>query len=432
MRALAFLFALPACVAGNPPLPMTADAAPDDEPFEGGSIVTACGESIVTIVGSTAPRPGSAVLGAQPAPRQMHLGLAGDPTRSVVAMWRTDQETLASTVEYGTAGTLDQTSDGHTFRYQPSGGKAVRLHEVHLCGLTPDTPYSYRVGGRGADGTEVWSDTFTFRTAPDLVATPDAEVTIGVLGDTRGGAVVWQQSIETLDALGAPDLLLFSGDAVSLGTEQGEWDDFFDRAEPLLRRVPVISAHGNHDLNSQNYYDSFAMPGDEEDYAIDYGAMHLTVLNDSPLVIEDLRGKAADFLEADLTAHDSAAWKIVMHHRPLWSACNFHGGDEDLRGIWGPIFDLHRVDVVLSGHDHNYERTKPMRGATPQTTAADGTIYVIAGSAGAQLYDSGMGFWTEFSEKTFNLVILRVRVGQLAATAYREDGSMLDQFMILK
>jgi 3',5'-cyclic AMP phosphodiesterase CpdA len=352
-----------------------------------------------------------------------------DPATSVVVLWRSDEETLATTLEYGEGTSTDQRADGITHMFQPSGGRPVRVHEVHLCGLRADTQYSYRVGGEGQDGSESWSQVYTFRTAPTAA---DAEVVIGVIGDTRSGYTIWEECLGVLGQVGPPDLILFNGDSVLIGTDRAEWDEFFDRSGSLLPYAPMLVAHGNHDLNSPNYYGQFALPGDEQNYGIDYGPVHLTVLNDSPDDEGDLAGRAVDFMQADLGAAAAAPWKIAMHHRPIWSACAFHGGDEALRALWGPIFDTHRVDLVLSGHDHNYERTKPMRGETPQATAADGTLYVVVGSAGAQLYDAGMGFWTEFSEKAYSVMILRVRAGMLAATAYRQDGTLLDQFMILK
>ena len=94
--------------------------------------------------------------------------------------------------------------------------------------------------------------------------------------------------------------------------------------------------------------------------------------------------------------------------------------------------DGNLVDLVLNGHDHDYERTKPMRGATPGATPADGTVYLVVGSAGAALYDAGSMFWTEKSEKTYNFVILKIRRTKLDMTAYRLDGTVLDSLTITK
>ncbi|MGZ3429440.1 MAG: hypothetical protein ACXVCV_22470, partial [Polyangia bacterium] len=103
-----------------------------------------------------------------------------------------------------------------------------------------------------------------------------------------------------------------------------------------------------------------------------------------------------------------------------------------MRNAWGSIIDVDGVDVVFNGHDHDYERSKPMHNNAPQPTTANATVFVVVGSAGADLYDNGSDFWTAFSEKTFSFAIVRVRTGSLQMTAYRDDGTMLDSMMLIK
>jgi hypothetical protein len=430
--ALAIL-PLAGCLKGTPE--QAVDDVDAGAPTEGGSIhVESCGYDVTTRYSATAPVVGTPVFGDDPTPRVVHLGLQGDARDSVVIQWRTvDETTRASTVELGEGTALDQTIEGLTYMYISGfngNDGTVRMHEAHLCGLSPDTTYSYRVGGVDGD-VEHWSPTYQFRTAPDPATQPDAEITLAFVGDSRDGYDIWAALVAEMQARD-PDLILFSGDAVTIGAVQLEWETFFTEAEPLFATVPVISAHGNHDVNSINYYSQFAMPGDEENFAIDYGPMHLTVLNDTPLDVGDLRGKIRDFLEADLEASQDAPWNILMHHRPIYSASTNHGSDTTLRDEWGPLIDQFAVDVVLSGHDHDYERTKPMRGGAPQPSAADGTIYVVSGGAGASLYGNGTDTWTEYSEKTHSAVILELRPGSLDVTAFREDGSMIETFSIVK
>ena len=57
--------------------------------------------------------------------------------------------------------------------------------------------------------------------------------------------------------------------------------------------------------------------------------------------------------------NSTAAWKICYFHHPLYSDGKFHGPDLDLRSTLVPLFQKYGVDVVLSGHDHVYERLKP-------------------------------------------------------------------------
>jgi len=67
-------------------------------------------------------------------------------------------------------------------------------------------------------------------------------------------------------------------------------------------------------------------------------------------------------------------WKICYFHHPLYSSGGRHGSEVDLRRILEPLFVKHGVSVVLSGHDHIYERIKPQKG-----------IYYFVAGAGGQL-----------------------------------------------
>jgi hypothetical protein len=419
------------CVKGTP-------GADDDSTGDGGTFDTSgghytvpgCGYDIVTVAGAEAPHDGGTTIGTNPDPVRVHLGFGGDPTTSIAILWSTDEATDVSAVKYGEGAALDQTASGATFRYIAGiggVGDTVRMHEAHLCGLTPDTQYSYQVGAEGH-----YSATYTFRTAPDIGADPSAEVRIAIVGDSRTGYDKWAQVASEIQAKGV-DMVMFSGDAVTLGQVQDEWDMFFDAAGDLAANTAMVSAMGNHDLDSVNYYSEFAMPGDEENYSYDYGHAHMTVLNDSPLDLADLTGSTATYLDQDLTA-TTQTWKILNHHRPFWSSGTSHGGDSTLRGDWGPTVDAHHVDLVVNGHDHIYERSKPMNGETPVVDPANGTIYVVSGGAGANLYGVDAGnFWTEVAESTYSYGILTIGPTMLTLEEFRPgESTPFDTFTLTK
>jgi len=419
--------ALAACVQGNPE-----GLGQNQATFNGGTITPAgCAYTVTTRIGAEAPVLGDDQVGADPTIKHVHLGLASDPRTSIVVTWRTlDDDTRAGKVVFGTGGALTSEVQAFTFLYQ-SGigglGEQVRIHEAHLCGLTADTEYSYQVVSDAAHTSPL----YTFRTAPDIVATPDAEVVIASVGDSRDGYAVWAQLIGELQTR-TPDLVLFSGDAVTIGQFQEEWEEFFAVAEPLFARVPIISVHGNHDLNSINFYSQFAMPGDEQNFSFDYGHAHITILNDSPEQLGDLTGVIKEFLRADLMANQAKRWKIVNHHRPVYSASTRHGTDLTLQMEWAPIFDQFHADLVLAGHDHDYERTYPMKNVQQQPTPADGTVYVVSGGAGADLYDNGTDFWTAYSQKTHSALTLRVRNDLVEMNAFDPAGTAIDSLTITK
>lgn len=424
---LAPLLLAAACVQGNP------EGLGSDLPqFNGGTFaVPGCGYSVTTRLGAEVPAPASDELGPDPSIKHVHLGLTGDPRTSIVVTWRTlDDETRAGKVLYGPDGALTAEVEAITFAYQAGFGglgQLVRIHEAHLCGLQPGTEYAYQVV---SDPAHV-SPQYTFRTAPDVAATPDAEVIIASVGDSRDGYAVWAQLVgELVERI--PDLVLFSGDAVTIGQFQEEWEEFFAAGEPLFTRAPVVSVHGNHDLNSVNFYSQFAMPGDEQNFSFDYGHAHVTALNDTPEQLGDLSGKIKEFLRADLEASAGARWKLANHHRPIYSASTRHGSDLTLATEWAPLFDQHHVDLVLAGHDHDYERTHPMKGAQQQPSPAEGTVYVVSGGAGADLYDNGSDFWTALSQKTHSAVTVRVRRDLLQLDAFDPAGTPVDALTITK
>jgi 3',5'-cyclic AMP phosphodiesterase CpdA len=425
---------LTACGGSSPSAPLPDGPAEVDN---GGTLLLpACGYSVTTPMGAEAPvvvPSASAPLGADPTPRQIHLGLAGDPVHTMAVLWRTaDETTTATTVRYGTQSVTENSVDGLSFRYVTgfgSDGPRVRMHETHLCGLAPDTTYRYQVGGKGSDGRESWSVEHSFRTAPDVAADPSAQVTALVIGDTRGIYLNWGPLLAAADQAASPDLVLFTGDLVFLSNVQSEWDGFFDAAEPVLARVPFLTAKGNHEFDSTAYACMNALPGDEHDFGLDYGPFHLTVLDDTPDDDSTIAGAKRAFLAADVAAHAAAPWRLLLHHQPMFSSAQNHGSNLELRAAWEPVVDAQGIDLVLSGHDHDYERSKPLRAG--QVTSG-GAIYVVSGGAGNDLYTNGSSDFTQASEKTQNYVVLTVRKGQLDARAFRDNGTLLDSFTLIK
>ena len=390
-----------------------------------GSIeIPGCGYSVTTQYGAEAPKLSGDNVGSDPTPRLVHLGIVGDPKTSIVAQWRTADETTTKTeIRYAeganlAADQLTKTAKGIHFRYAGTGTDLFHMHQAHLCGLAPATTYSYQVGAGNA-----WSPVYTFHTAPDVGANPDAEVVFGFVGDSRGGYDVWAQLAAQIQ-MRAPDLVLFSGDATTIGITQDEWEEWFAAAEPLLATVPVVPTNGNHEANAINFYSQFAMPGDQQNFGFDYGFAHIFVANDTPDDPSALTGATPAAIDADFTAHENARWKLLMHHRPMWSSGTRHGSDLTLQASWGPIVDKHHLDLVLNGHEHMYELSYPLLGGQVQASAATGTVYVVAGGAGAELYGwMTPGFWSQYIEMTHTAAMLHVRGSQLTMDSFHADGS---------
>ncbi len=97
----------------------------------------------------------------------------------------------------------------------------------------------------------------------------------------------------------SPDLILFSGDAVTLGIGQLSGRSS-STAPSRCSRAPVISAHGNHEGKLASTTTAFPMPGVEENFSFDFGHVHLTVANDTPEDPGGLRAPRATSLRGGL------------------------------------------------------------------------------------------------------------------------------------
>lgn len=413
-----------------PWLLVSACSGGDDEPpfsDQGGTLeLEDCGYAVTTRLGADVPRLAGDTIGPAPAPRAVHLGLVGDPRTSIVAQWRTaDETTTAGSLRYAAGeglspAQLTKTVRGLQFGYRATGADLYRVHQAHVCGLEPGTTYSYQVGAG-----EAWSPVYTFHTAPDVEANPDAEVVFGFVGDSRGGYDVWAQMVAQLQQR-TPDVILFSGDAVTVGLAQYEWEEFLGVGEPLFATVPLVMTNGNHEANAINFFSQFALPGDQENFGLTYGAARIFVANDSPEDPNALAVSTPQLIDADFTEHASARWKLLMHHRPMYSSGMRHGSDLSLQAAWGPIVDKHGVDLVLNGHEHQYEITKPIAGGVVQPTNTTGTVYVVAGGAGAELYGFGTpGEWSDYREEGHSAAMIRVRTSQLTLEPFRADGTAI-------
>jgi 3',5'-cyclic AMP phosphodiesterase CpdA len=404
-------------------------------------------------------------IGAAPMPDHVHLSLAGPTDTSFAVNWRTDVDTKATQVLYGEDEAAVAAAEGptetvkrvtgHHMLYGSAldGEERTRVHEVHVCGLEAGTAYFYKVGGPGA-----WSEVFDAATAPPVGSTD--VIRFAVLGDSRNEPTIFAQEQEAIDAH-AVDFQLFTGDAVAIGQNQDDWNEFFEATtgafsvQDGLARTPLMVVNGNHENLAVNYVAQFALPQEvtegetiqgEEWYSFDYGNIHVVALNDTPEAT-GVGPSQLGWLEADLAAVDreKTPWVIAMHHRSTYSCGGNHGSDLDLRAAWQPIFDEHEVDFVFSGHDHLYERSVPIRGldgtdpiladATAGGVPVDGsgTLYVVAGGAGAPLYGAdGSCNHTFVTESVRNYIVVEVEDRTVRYTAYRVQGTVLDEFEYTK
>lgn len=281
--------------------------------------------------------------------------------------------------------------------------------------LEPDTIYCYRVMDAGQPLTE----RIGFRTAP----TADSDRTIGVLalGDSGAGSSDQYSLLGQMEEV-PYQLMIHTGDlAYESGTLSQIEHNVFDVYNDLFRHIPFYPASGNHDYSTASgapFRSVFALPengNDEKWYSYDWGRIHFVALDTE----SDYETQAA-WLDADLAA-SSLPWKVVYLHRPPYSSGN-HGSDTRLRKLLAPILESRHVQLLLSGHDHHYERMTPLGGVQ----------YIVTGGGGRGTYSTGSSSFTAFSESVIHYVYLEVGRDEAVLHAIDAEGTEFDSVVVLR
>jgi hypothetical protein len=113
-------------------------------------------------------------------------------------------------------------------------------------------------------------------------------------------------------------------------------------------------------------------------------------------------------------------------HYPPYSAGS-HGSDMIIRDRYSPLFEEFSVDMVFSGHDHNYQRTVPLARAAP---AEDGVTYIVTGGGGAPLYDMDSVDWTAVTRKAHHFVLIKIVGNSLRLSAIDSKGEVFDELAL--
>jgi hypothetical protein len=273
-------------------------------------------------------------------------------------------------------------------------------------GLSADTIYCYAVWNGGTSLVARAG----FRTAPARDTT--RPIRFLAFGDSGGGGSDQYALRAQMDEL-PYELIVHTGDLAYGSGALSELDhNFFDVYDELVRSIPTYAAAGNHDYVTTGgapFREAFAFDGGRTWYAFDRGPLHVAVFD-----TESDHAPQAAWLEQDLAA-TSQPWKIVVLHRPPYSS-GTHGSDGGLRSLLAPIFVRHGVQLVLAGHDHDYERT----------TQQDGVTYVVTGGGGIGTRPVGTSGFTAFSEDVIHLVYGEVERDRLLLHAIDASGGQFD------
>lgn len=222
--------------------------------------------------------------------------------------------------------------------------------------------------------------------ACDAAAAGDREV------DDRDPSGCRQSQTAALIASLHPDAVL------PLGDEQypsGSRDSFDRGYAPSWGRFNAI-AHpvpGNHEYQTPNaagyfgYFGKRAGSGSTGYYSFDAGAWHFIALNGNCWRVGGCAAGSPQerWLRADLAAHRGKC-VLAYWHQPRFSSA-LHGSDTAYEPFWRDLYDA-KADVVLNGHDHDYERFAPQR-PDGSTDVSGGIREFVVGTGGKSHYRFG-------------------------------------------
>jgi hypothetical protein len=258
--------------------------------------------------------------------------------------------------------------------------------------------------------------------APVQVPNRSGSFKFAVLGDFGTGSQAQYQLAEQMAKVRGRfpyDVVMLVGDNL-YGSERPQ--DFVAKFErpykPLLDAgVKFYASLGNHDAREQRFYKLFNMDGKLYYRFSPRPDVSFFMLESSYPVPEQLQ-----WLEQEIKASKSQ-WKIPVFHHPLYSSGDRHGSDLRLREVLEPLFLQSNVSVVLTGHDHFYERVLPQKGIT----------YFVVGSGG-QLrkgnIDRGSGITAKGFDTDQAFMIAEIAGDEMYFNAISRRGDTVDSGVV--
>lgn len=248
---------------------------------------------------------------------------------------------------------------------------------------------------------------------------PAPTLRMAIAGDTGDSGSHLDAVANAIDALGAEDpydALLLLGDTVYPDGDPRRLPEtvFGPFGTTLGRGASLYAILGNHDVLGgfgEAQMAALGQPG--RWWSVHLGDIHLVGLDSNDLDNPD----QLEFLDETLRTSESR-WKIVALHHPPYSA-GYQGSNQQARDLIVPIVTRHHVQLVLSGHDHDYQRSNPI----------DGVVYVVSG-AGSGSRRTGEEWFTAVSWAEMHFLDLAVVGDRLVVRAIDRDGKVFDEFTL--
>ncbi len=247
-------------------------------------------------------------------------------------------------------------------------------------------------------------------------ATPRPWLRLAVAGDVGNSGTRLDATADRMSKIAeesAYDALLLLGDNVYPDGDPDRLPEtvFEPFAGVLDRGAELLAVLGNHDVRAGHgdaQRSALGMPG--RWWSQDLGQVLVVGIDSN----EPGNAQQLEFLEDSLARSDEE-WKIVALHHPPYSAGR-HGSSEEVRRAFAHLFERYGVQLVLSGHDHDYQRSKPINGVT----------YVVSGAASGTRR-TGEASFTAVSWSWHHFLDVTVFADRLVLRAVNQDGLVADE-----
>ncbi|KAJ7553993.1 hypothetical protein O6H91_06G122600 [Diphasiastrum complanatum] len=365
------------------------------------------------------------------APQQVHITQGDSDGKAVTISWITPKAAGSSQVLYGTSpNAYTQSSNSTVSTYSYFTYTSGYIHHCLIKGLQPATTYYYKLGD------DTYSREFSFVTPPGVG--PNVPYTFGILGDLG-------QTSDTVTTLqhylkSQGQAVLYLGDLSYADTyifplhDQRRWDAWGNLVENSTAYQSWIWSAGNHEVDTtigedepfkpflNRYWTPYASSASTSQlwYSVQRASAYIIVLSsysdysaDSPQWI---------WLEKELAKVDrtTTPWLIVVMHCPLYNSNESHQGEGDaMRALFEQWFIQYKVDIVLAGHVHAYERTNRISsvGCSSACTPVpndSAPIYLNIGDGGnreglSTSYINPQPAYSAYREASFGHAILDIK-----------------------
>jgi Purple acid Phosphatase, N-terminal domain/Calcineurin-like phosphoesterase len=372
---------------------------------------------------TVARRRGVAPLGAarttagDGTPEQLHLTWGPDPATSATISWSSPGQAENPRVLIDLGGGSPRPVPAQTQTYTDGlNGETVWTYHATICGLRPGTRYSYAVTANN-DSRRRAPLRAGFSTAP-FGRAPFRFTSFGDLATANTNWVLsYGQAGYAVAAVERfqPLFHLLNGDLcyadLNPSTQPEVWADFGNNNQTSAANRPWMPALGNHEIEWDNgpqgynsYLTRYQLPDNGVAgfggrwYSFQVGSALFISLDANDVVYQDAgpfvagpsplvpaadtgnppiqpgssfyvhgysNGAQTQWLQQTLEQarrDPFIDWIVVQMHQCIASSSEGNGSDLGIRAEWAPLFDEYQVDLVVNGHDHDYERSFPTRG----------------------------------------------------------------------